>query len=88
MTRTFRLGLFVCLAAAIGLHVQPCVLSLVCDGPSEDRAVPAVRVERPSPALALVAATPRVADARRPALDALASEPEPVDALTHVVDVR
>ena len=29
MTRRFRLGLFVSLAAAVGLHVRPCLLSLV-----------------------------------------------------------
>ena len=32
MTRRFRLSLFVCLAAAVGLHVRPCIVTLLHGG--------------------------------------------------------
>lgn len=32
MTRRFRLSLFICLAAAVGLHVRPCIVTLLHGG--------------------------------------------------------
>lgn len=42
MTRSFRLGLFVCLAAAVGLHLRPCLATLVMGG--EEGCVPPAAV--------------------------------------------
>jgi hypothetical protein len=38
MTRKFRLGLFVCMAAAVGLHARPCWTSCLIPAFGMDRA--------------------------------------------------
>ncbi|MEM9382101.1 MAG: hypothetical protein AAGB93_19250 [Planctomycetota bacterium] len=69
MTRRFRLGLFVCLAGAVGLHVRPCVLTLVVGGPTE------ACTEDVAPRAALTAAAPERSSLERPRLDAMLSPP-------------
>lgn len=66
MTRRFRLGLFLCLAAAVGLHVRPCALTLA---EGEDEA---------SACVTLTSATPRqlAAAAVRPALASMCDAPK------------
>lgn len=76
MTRRFRLGLFVCLAGAVGLHVRPCVLTLVMGGPTEACA------EEPAPRAALAAATPAPSALVRPGLDAMLDPPAVVGVRT------
>ncbi|MEM1448345.1 MAG: hypothetical protein AAF957_04530 [Planctomycetota bacterium] len=74
MTRRFRLGLFVCLAGAVGLHVRPCVFTLVMGGPTE------ACVDQGAPRASLAAAEPEEAQAvrpgpERPGLDAMLAPP-------------
>lgn len=51
MTRRFRTGLFISLAAAVGLHLRPCLVCVSdCDGPvcQPDQDATPERVVRPS----------------------------------------
>lgn len=64
MTRKFRLGLFVCMAAAVGLHARPCWTSCLIPAFGMDRAEAHVAAVD----LPLAASDPAITVRARPSL--------------------
>jgi len=88
MTRQFRLGLFLALAAAVGLHLRPCLGCLVSDGVEMVASGSAVRPTAPGTADSAPSfsgsALASLLSPRRPSMMAVAVRPRPTTATPRV----